>query len=201
MANRKCEHEVYGSVCLSCGALGVAGVGPSNDDPVAVQVEMRAAEIAGSNRSDDGWLRGEDESSGCCDHFTGADRAPGEDYKSWNSGWLSSEIRHHDTRREVRDATAWAWFIDRPLAEQDIDGQVKAFLDLALQPSPFQPPPDDAAAEFSAALTAANAALERAESAVKAMVESLTELAAVAEVDGYDPQATHERFDTTEEEG
>lgn len=148
MAKRKCEHSdvrhryrglgcIFLSQCNWCGER--VSLGPSNDEPVAVQVEMRAAEIAGSNRSDDGWPRDEhetSETSGYCDHFTGADRAPGEDYKSWNSGWLSSEIRHHDTNR---DATAWSWSIDRPLAEQDVNGEIKAFLDRALQPSPFQP--------------------------------------------------------------
>jgi hypothetical protein len=94
----------------------VKSLGPSNDSPPEVQVEMRAAEIALCRRGEPGCLSGGDEASGNCDHFTGGD-LDDEDPLRWIAGWLSAEIRSHD-RRELRDATAWAWDTSRPLAEQ-----------------------------------------------------------------------------------
>ncbi len=122
----KCSHtgravaiigvDVKAYACRKCDAVGVRSMGRANDSTQAVKVEMRAAEIALSARGKPGHLRGEDEASGNCDHFTGGDLAD-EDPRGWLAGWLSAEIRSHESR-EIRDATAWAWDISRPLAEQ-----------------------------------------------------------------------------------
>lgn len=93
-----------------------ASLGPSNDDSDAVRVEMRAAEIASVRRGNPGCLRGDSETSGWIDHFSGADLAD-EEPREWLAGWLSREILTHDDR-DQRDADAWSWDISRPLAEQ-----------------------------------------------------------------------------------
>jgi len=136
-----CTNRVVSERCSKLHGCGeYLSLGTSNDEPSAVQVEMRAAELAsdvdypGEYEEVNGWWSHPDEA--------------GIDWVIWpphrqeyDAGYLARELATHD-RRDTRDATAWPWSIDRPLAEQDIDGSVKAFLDRALRPNPFQPMAD-----------------------------------------------------------
>lgn len=85
-------------------------LGPSNDDSPAVQIEMRAAEIFGRGFAP----MTADEMRGYLNHPLQT-FAPGD---LEVAGWLACEMNVTDVLRAERDATAWAWDVSRPLAEQ-----------------------------------------------------------------------------------
>lgn len=134
---RKCEHKTVEAVwrnghesldysgfvalrCMACGALGVRSLGPSNDEPEAVRVEIRAAEIA--------WCAGsamsESEAMGYGSHpFHDVDhpayRERAADSHEFAAGWLGSEIDAHRSEEiDGIDASAWPWDPTRPVAGQ-----------------------------------------------------------------------------------
>lgn len=91
-------------------ALRPAPPTPSNDEPEAVRVEMRAAELVGT-----GFERmTDDERRGYLGHSE-RDFSPSD---TEVAGWLAHEINQSDYWREQRDADAWSWDPTRPLAEQ-----------------------------------------------------------------------------------
>lgn len=112
------DREILGATCADCNQL--LPLGPSNDAPPEVQIEMRAAELEDTEHWGPGFISVR-ERWGMEDHAdpdSEAEDAP--DYmatEGWAAGWLSAEIATHEARAD-RDATAWAWDISRPLAEQ-----------------------------------------------------------------------------------
>lgn len=86
------------------------GLGPSNDAPETVQVEIRAAKIVldphGASPA---------ELNGVFVHSAMANHAP---YSTASLvGWLARELETHDYR-DTRDADAWPWDPSRPVAGQ-----------------------------------------------------------------------------------
>lgn len=74
--------------CEECGKAWTRTYGPSNDAPVEVQIEIRAAELSGSSRG----ARDEEEWSGWDDYPDFGD--PKTD-ANW-AGWLCCAILEHD---------------------------------------------------------------------------------------------------------
>jgi len=95
-----------GLVCHVCGVR--LPLGPSNDDSPAVQVEMRAAEIA----QVEGDAMSQAEAIGYAEHP--CDGVISDEHAA---GWLSSEIDTH-FEHDHRDIEAWPWDPTRPLAGQ-----------------------------------------------------------------------------------
>lgn len=105
----------------------VKTLGPSNDDPPEVQVEMRAAELDAWYAVDQLSVSEADDWSGfevdgwrahCSDSdLVGSPSMSQAIRPDFDAGWLACELTMHDVR-ETRDATAWAWDISRPIAEQ-----------------------------------------------------------------------------------
>lgn len=101
--------DTFGADALFCLACGVRlDMGPSNDEPAEVQVEMRAAEIAAVR------LLSRDEADGWKSYPDGAVVSTGS---GWGVGWLARELATHD-HRETRNADAWPWDVTRPVAGQ-----------------------------------------------------------------------------------
>lgn len=104
---------------ITCRACELElSLGPSNDESDAVHLEMRAAVLEDT----DHWgplhvsIR---ERWGIEDHHRD-DSSDGDEYVSTDeylAGWLSSELESHDVSA-IRDASAWAWDISRPIAAQ-----------------------------------------------------------------------------------
>lgn len=128
MAKRKCRHSLPeitfrpdisldGPFSMRCPCGAQLSLGPSNDEPAEVKVEMRAAEL------DAWWSRDAlgheefnvSEADGWMEH-AGAEGDP-----SGNggvvAGWLARELATHDDRA-TRDADAWSWDPKRPVAGQ-----------------------------------------------------------------------------------
>lgn len=102
-------------VWLDGKASAVAACRPaaSNDEPSAVQIEIRASELepvmsGGVGRVS--WA----EHDGVRHHAKGADLNGSDELP----GWLAAELATHE-EREARDAYAWAWDIKRLIAAQD----------------------------------------------------------------------------------
>lgn len=83
--------------CVDCGEL--MGMRPSNDKPVAVRIEIRAAAIAARKTPPsrrgyelEGWIH-----RGLWVYWWSR-RA------SWNAGWLAHAIVHHDSENELQQA-------------------------------------------------------------------------------------------------
>lgn len=118
-AKAKCKHagravailgvDVEAYACRRCDAVGVRPVGRANDeDNSFVQEEIEAARIA--TVADWPGLSAEHR-WGYIGHEQ--DRDPPEMVGiSWRAGWLAREMSTLD------DASAWAWDISRPIAEQ-----------------------------------------------------------------------------------
>lgn len=123
---RKCEHKTAFAVWLGdnttnaasfyacvCGAIGVRSLGPSNDEPEAVRVEMRAAELEHREEwAPISW----DEAHGMNIH-SGFARGNSPMSSGHYSGLIARELSTHDDR-ETRDASAWPWDPTRPIADQ-----------------------------------------------------------------------------------
>lgn len=111
---KRCKHGdanairfgAHSYLCLDCGARGVRGLGPANDEPTAVQIEIMAAVLV---------TCGPDLGVGWCAHEHGwPEHQTGSFEDAW---WLSRELCTHMDHYQ-RDATAWSWDISRPIAEQ-----------------------------------------------------------------------------------
>jgi hypothetical protein len=92
----------------------VCPLGPSNDEPAAVQVEIRAAELAARHTIDgidefDLEMREMHvaEYNGWNKHHPPVDYEIGV-YDDQVPGWLAREIATHDDR-ETRDVDTWTW--------------------------------------------------------------------------------------------
>lgn len=111
------------SPTFGCGAQ--LSLGPSNDLPRKVRVEMRAAEL-------DLWYSADDlsvgdfsplERDGWSMHCTHGDLVGTlstviADHVE--AGWLACETAMHDGR-DMRDADAWSWDTSQPIADQKIE--------------------------------------------------------------------------------
>lgn len=125
--SKRCRHTILEvtknadcqTVALRCKACGVQlSLGASNDEPGAVLIEMRAAELEDtehwgpidvSNRERWG-IEDHQRDDSSDDHgyaLTG----------EYIAGFLSAEIESHGSSA-TRDASAWSWDISRPIAEQ-----------------------------------------------------------------------------------
>ena len=101
-------HMATSRFCVDCGAL--LSMGPSNDEPAEVQVEILAAECAFSTTTPG------DEEEGWQAHRLGRHLERGE-IVPYLAGWLAREIATHDDR-EARDANAWPWDPTRTIADR-----------------------------------------------------------------------------------
>lgn len=90
--------------CIDCGAW--LSIGPSNDKPAEVQIEIRAAEIA-AHVSDDG--------APLVRRFDGAEHA----------GWIEHAF---DSQKTPEQPGEWAGYLARCIVEHDND-QHNAFID------------------------------------------------------------------------
>lgn len=95
-------------------------LGPSNDEPAEVQVEMRAAEIERVSAEEIGappvgFTANED--FGWDMHMAPAEYTHSVHFAKRAAGYLARELATHDDR-ETRDADAWPWDPSRPIAEQ-----------------------------------------------------------------------------------
>lgn len=108
--------------CSDCGAQ--LPIGPSNDEPVAVQIEMRAAELEpiwGLKLMSILIERSQGEiDGGDCHSMHALGETRGGDYPAtFNAGWLAREMAtHNDHEARDRDASAWPWDPARPVAGQ-----------------------------------------------------------------------------------
>lgn len=140
------------SSTFGCGEQ--LSLGESDEAPVAM--EIRAAELSNLAESNADHM----ESSGWCAHAK-REAEPLDDLR-WMAGFLSREIDSHGDR-ETRDADAWPWDVERPVARQfeewvakgdliiDADGDL-IVIDADGNPIPPDPDPDlqDAAARYLA---------------------------------------------------
>lgn len=125
---KRCKHlnttvRYEPALSTSCDRCGEQlSLGPSNDEPSEVQVEMRAAEVeALLDTAIDGRVHAmEHVGWRLHERGTGLPLNPGNE-----AGWIAREIATHDDRA-TRDANAWSWDPTRPLADQDIDGMISA---------------------------------------------------------------------------
>ncbi|HEU4727733.1 MAG TPA: hypothetical protein VFT22_07585 [Kofleriaceae bacterium] len=122
---KKCKHsitlnvwskdsdEVIGGRCSSVFGCGdYISLGPSNDKPEAVRIEIRAAELAIGWKENPGiigpLIANTREGWGWEDHEKESD-----DDVANHAGWLAREITMYD-----RDRDAWPWDPTRPVAGQ-----------------------------------------------------------------------------------
>lgn len=133
--------------CIECGTA--FPLGPSNDEPASVQVEILAAEVG---QSPDVWRRYMDldaDIEADLVRLVGVGNPLGlgalspdaqhvhmsplpaawtaSDIACYWSGWLALEMSSHDGH-EARDAAAWPWDVTRPIAEQE--GEIARTIDL-----------------------------------------------------------------------
>ena len=122
---KRCDHRIAsqftwrpgpGVVTRRCTCGALLAIGPANDQPAAVKIEIRAARIAGRGKLPGKWS----ESLGWAVHAEAADVAVDHDLAKpageW-AGWLARELSTHDDRA-TRDADAPEWDMTRPIAEQ-----------------------------------------------------------------------------------
>jgi hypothetical protein len=93
------EHRGVGWKCSDCGEA--LPLGPSNDEPEAVRIEMRAAEIAATGNIIDEWLY--------C-RVSDAERDGWEMWPDWGAG-MSRMIGQPESRSE------WCGWLARAIAE------------------------------------------------------------------------------------
>lgn len=103
--------------CATCGEQ--LPIGPSNDEPEAVRIEMRAAELEETEY----WKPARvltAERWGWEDHGDPESTAEDEEEytatSQWAAGWLSGELERFE--REICDVDAWHWDPTRPVAGQ-----------------------------------------------------------------------------------
>lgn len=123
-ATRRLYQQVFGcSVELS--------LGPANDDPEEVQIEIRAAEIAQEVESahrPGRWVDYEDlshqEWAGWTEHANGTSEALAIPH-GWRAGWLARQIFMHDDLvvDESGDLVATMMEDVRPLSTAELDGE------------------------------------------------------------------------------
>lgn len=104
------ESDVKQSETVS-GGVASASLGPSNDAPREVRIEIRAAELESASeeltdREWEGATTSPDSVCHCESH--GAD---------WEAGYLLAEMVGH-SRREERDEFRWTWDHTRPVSGQ-----------------------------------------------------------------------------------
>lgn len=114
--------DVLSAKCDDCGEQ--LSLGESNDEPVAVKIEMRAAELEpiwGLKLMSTLIERSQGEiDGGDCHSMHALGETRGGDYPATlDAGWLAREMATHDDREaRDRDASAWPWDPTRPLADQ-----------------------------------------------------------------------------------
>lgn len=112
------KRAILGAVCADCSER--LSLGPSNDDLREVRIEIRAAELEETDHWEPRRISMR-ERWGFEDHADpDSETEDAPEYmatEGWAAGWLSREIETAH-RAGSRDATAWAWDISRPIAEQ-----------------------------------------------------------------------------------
>lgn len=130
MSKKKCKHvgkdlqfgygearQIMSARCVECGEW--LPIGPSNDEPEAVRIEMRAAELEETEY----WKPARvltAERWGWEDHGDPESTAEDEEEytatSQWAAGWLSGELERFE--REICDVDTWSWDPTRPVAGQ-----------------------------------------------------------------------------------
>jgi hypothetical protein len=97
--------------CYTCGER--LSLGPSNDEPAEVQIEMRAAEIYQLDCNGLAYRIAPDDRNGVLAHLSRWDPAA----EQW-AGWLAREIQMGDRDDLLLDSQSWSWDPSEPVADQ-----------------------------------------------------------------------------------